>query len=73
MSVGPIIKIGVVTTSDRAAAGIYPDEGTPEVVVVLRELLLTPFEALTRLVPDERALIEQRLIDLVDAEGCCLV
>ena len=34
---------------------------------------MTPFEALTRLVPDERALIEQRLIDLVDAEGCCLV
>ncbi len=67
------VKIGVVTTSDRAAAGVYVDEGTPEVVGVLRELLLTPFEAVARLVPDERALIEQRLIELVDVDGCCLV
>ncbi|MDP2340836.1 MAG: molybdopterin adenylyltransferase [Deltaproteobacteria bacterium] len=67
------IRIGVVTTSDRAAAGVYVDEGTPEVVGVLRELLLTEFEAVTRLVPDEQPLIEQRIKDLVDVDGCCLV
>lgn len=71
------IQIGVVTTSDRASAGVYVDEGTPEVVGVLREFLSTPFEAVCRLVPDDQPIIEQRLIDLVDppfaAGGCCLV
>ena len=73
MSAPAPTRIGVVTTSDRASAGVYVDEGTPEVIGVLRELLLTPFEAVTRLVPDERPLIEQRLIDLVDVEDCCLI
>lgn len=66
-------KIGVVTTSDRASAGVYVDEGTPEVVGVLREFLATPFEAVCRLVPDDQPLIEQRLIELIDVEGCALV
>lgn len=67
------VRVGVVTTSDRAAAGVYQDEGTPEVVAVLREFLRTEFEAVCRLVPDEQPLIEQRLIDLVDVEECALV
>ena len=32
-----VFKVGVITTSDRAAAGVYVDEGTPEVVGVLRQ------------------------------------
>lgn len=67
------VRIGVVTTSDRASAGVYVDEGTPEVVGVLRELLATPFEAVCRLVPDEQAQIAAHLEELVDDEGCCLV
>lgn len=67
------VKIGVVTTSDRASAGVYVDEGTPEVVTVLRELLRTEFSAVCRLVPDEQAVIEGALRALVDVEGCCLV
>jgi molybdopterin adenylyltransferase len=66
-------KVGVVTTSDRASAGVYVDEGTPEVVSVLRDMLRTPFEAVCRLVPDEQPLIEARLRELVDDEGCQLV
>jgi molybdopterin adenylyltransferase len=68
-----IARIGVVTTSDRAARGDYVDKGTPEVVAVLRELLATEFEAVCRLVPDEQPLIEQRIVDLVDVDKCCLV
>ena len=67
------VKIGVVTTSDRASAGVYVDEGTPEVVGVLREFLRTEFTAVCRLVPDEQAVIEAALRELVDVEGCCLV
>ncbi len=68
-----VIKIGVVTTSDRASAGVYVDQGTAELVSVLQEMLASEFEAVCRLVPDEQALIEQRLIELVDEVGCCLV
>ena len=66
-------KVGVVTTSDRASAGVYKDEGTPEVVAVLRDMIRTPFELHAHLVPDERPLIEARLIDLVDDVGCHLI
>lgn len=67
------IQIGVVTTSDRASAGQYADEGTPEVVAVLREMLDVDFDAVCRLVPDEQAVIERHLMELVDDVGCCLV
>jgi molybdopterin adenylyltransferase len=67
------VKIGIVTTSDRAAAGQYEDQGTPEVVGVLREFLRTPFAPICRLIPDERDQIERALAALVDDEGCCLV
>jgi molybdopterin adenylyltransferase len=73
VSADAAFKVGVVTTSDRASAGVYQDLGTPEVVGVLRELFATPFEAHCRLVPDERALIEARLTELVDDERCSLV
>jgi molybdopterin adenylyltransferase len=66
-------QIGVVTTSDRASAGVYQDEGTPEVAAVLREMIATPFLLHTRLIPDEQPLIEARLKELVDDVGCQLI
>lgn len=65
--------IGIVTTSDRASRGEYRDQGTPELEAALRDMLRTPFEVAARLIPDERALIEEALIELVDEVGCCLV
>jgi molybdopterin adenylyltransferase len=70
---GVPVKIGVVTTSDRASAGVYADLGTPEVVAVLQQMLATSFVPVCRLVPDERAAIEQALRSLVDDERCCLI
>ena len=66
-------KIGIVTTSDRASRGEYRDQGTPELEAALREMIRTPFDVEARLVPDERALIEETLRELVDEVGCCLV
>ncbi|MBI1945613.1 MAG: molybdopterin adenylyltransferase [Deltaproteobacteria bacterium] len=66
-------KIGIVTTSDRASRGEYQDQGTPELEAALKEMIRTPFDAVSRLIPDDRALIEQTLIELVDEVGCCLV
>jgi len=73
MTSQPTLKVGIVTTSDRAAAGTYQDLGTPEVLTVLREMLRTPCEAHCRLVSDEAPLIETRLLELIDDVGCHLV
>lgn len=66
-------KIGIVTVSDRASAGIYRDEGGPAIEAALKEIIATPWCAVRRLVPDERHQIEQALIDLTDIERCCLI
>lgn len=69
----PPLRIGVVSVSDRASAGIYEDKGIPGLLEWLQGALTTPWEPVTRLIPDERALIEQTLIELCDREGCGLV
>lgn len=67
------IRIGMVSISDRAAAGIYEDKGIPALIVWLRSALITPFEPVTRLINDDRAGIEATLRELVDEVGCSLV
>ena len=67
------IRIGLVSISDRASAGVYQDQGIPSLEQWLGQALTTPWEAVVRLIPDERAVIEQTLIELVDQQGCGLV
>ncbi|MRR54246.1 MAG: molybdopterin adenylyltransferase [Deltaproteobacteria bacterium] len=67
------IRIGLVSVSDRASQGVYPDKGIPALQEWLEAALATPWEALPRLIPDEQAEIEAVLRDLVDRQGCCLV
>ncbi|MGE7472174.1 molybdopterin adenylyltransferase [Bosea sp. NPDC003192] len=66
-------KIGIVTVSDRASAGIYADEGGPAILDYFSKALASPWQAVTRVIPDERAGIAQTLIELADKEGCCLI
>lgn len=68
-----ILKIGLVSVSDRASAGVYTDQGIPELQAWLQTAITTPFELETRLIPDEQAVIEQTLIELVDSHACHLV
>lgn len=67
------LKIGLVSVSDRASRGVYPDQGIPELQTWLEAALIEPFEIETRLIPDEQAEIEQTLIELVDMQHCHLV
>jgi molybdopterin adenylyltransferase len=67
------IRIGIVTISDRASQGVYQDLGGPAIRECLMEILSCPWEAVPRLIPDERPVIEQTLKDLCDKEHCCLV
>ncbi|GKW12072.1 molybdopterin adenylyltransferase [Pectobacterium carotovorum subsp. carotovorum] len=68
-----VLRIGLVSVSDRASSGIYQDKGIPELESWLRSALTTPFDVETRLVPDEQSMIEQTLCELVDERGCHLV
>ena len=67
------IKIGLVSISDRASAGVYQDLGLPHLQDWLSKALITPWQAVTRLIPDEKSEIEFTLKQLVDDEGCSLV
>ncbi|MDX6916722.1 molybdopterin adenylyltransferase [Pectobacterium carotovorum] len=68
-----VLRIGLVSVSDRASNGVYQDKGIPELESWLRSALTTPFVVETRLVPDEQPMIEQTLCELVDERGCHLV
>ena len=73
MSEHDTVRIGLVATSDRAAQGVYRDEGIPALEQWLANALLNPLELERRLIPDERPVIEATLKELCDHEGCCLV
>ncbi|HDL6961870.1 TPA: molybdopterin adenylyltransferase [Yersinia enterocolitica] len=68
-----ILRIGLVSISDRASSGVYQDKGIPALEEWLASALTTPFAIETRLIPDEQTLIEQTLCELVDEMGCHLV
>jgi molybdopterin adenylyltransferase len=67
------MKIGRLTVSDRASAGVYADRSGPEIENVLREFLGndTKFESL--IVPDEVELISAALRKFADGLKCDMV
>lgn len=67
------LRIGLVSISDRASSGVYQDKGIPALEEWLGNALTTPFEIQTRLIPDEKPIIEQTLCELVDEMSCHLV
>jgi len=66
------IKIGVVTTSDRASKGIYEDISGKAIMDTMGEYLLNECEYEYRCIPDEQKLIEETLLELADLE-CDLI
>lgn len=66
-------KIGILTVSDRASAGIYEDLSGKAIIEVLSAYLSCEWEQVYRVIPDEQALIEEALKEMVDNEGCSLV
>ena len=67
-----LVRIGIVSVSDRASAGVYVDKGLPALKDWLSRALRNPVSFEERLIPDEQAGISATLIELVDA-GCSLV
>ena len=66
-------RIGVVTASDRASAGVYKDESGPAIEAYLARVLTTPFTILRRVIPDGFEKVRDTLIALADADGCDLI
>lgn len=67
------VKIGLVSVSDRASAGVYQDQGIPALQAWLESAVQNPIEYSTRLIPDEQDAIERALTELVDLDDCALV
>ena len=74
MVVNEELVIGLVSISDRASKGGCKDDGLSALEEWLRSAFAEPrWRAITRLIPDERPVIEDALRTLVDEEGCHLV
>lgn len=66
-------RIGIVTVSDRASAGVYEDLGGPAIRDFLTTHLTCEWTPVARLVPDEIPAVSGALIELADVEGCSLI
>lgn len=67
------VTIGLVSTSDRASHGIYPDEGIPSLKAWLDNAVKNPIRYVEALIPDEQSEIENTLKRMADTEQCDLV
>ena len=65
--------IGVITVSDRASSGQYEDISGPAIVSFLEGSIISEWEKICRIVPDERDSIEGAISDLSDNCGCSLI
>ena len=73
MSSLDILRVGVVSISDRASSGVYEDKGIPALKEWLAHAVRNPTDWHPRLIPDEQPQIEAALKQLVDEVGCHLV
>ena len=67
------VRIGVVSVSDRASAGVYQDKGIPALQSWLARAVRNPITWESRLIPDDEAGIAATLCELVDRARCDLV
>lgn len=66
-----MIKIGILTASDRASSGIYEDLSGKAIMEVLNSYLLTEWQSEYRLVSDEFEIIKETLLNL--SKVCSLI
>lgn len=66
-------KIGIVTVSDRASAGIYEDLSGKAIIDVLNQYLTSEWEPVYEVIPDEQDVIEATLIKMADEQNCSLI
>ncbi|HEY8900666.1 MAG TPA: molybdopterin adenylyltransferase [Chthoniobacterales bacterium] len=67
------MKVGRVTASDRAAAGIYEDLSGPAIEQALAAILPGVHTFVARLVADDTDILAATLAELADVERCELI
>lgn len=70
---GKPARIGILTVSDRASAGIYEDRSGPAALEWLRAHLVGDWEFVGRIVPDGADSVAGAMRHLCDVEGCDLL
>lgn len=67
------IKIGILTASDRASAGIYEDLSGPAIIDTLNDYLSSEWQPVYKIISDDQSNVEDALIEMADNEGCSLI
>jgi len=67
------MKIGIITVSDRASAGIYEDISGKAIIDTLNSYLTSPWEEVYEIIPDEQDIIEATMIKMADEQNCSLI
>ena len=67
------IKIGIITVSDRASAGVYEDLSGKAIIDTLNEYLTSEWKQVYKIIPDKQAAIENTIKQMSDKEACCLI
>jgi molybdopterin adenylyltransferase len=66
-------KIGIITVSDRASAGVYEDISGKAIIDTLNDYLISDWGEVYKVIPDEQDVIEKTMIEMVENDDCCLV
>lgn len=67
------IRIGIITVSDRASAGVYDDLSGIAIIDTLKDYLTSEWEPVYEVIPDEQPEIEIIMKRMSDEDGCCLI
>jgi molybdopterin adenylyltransferase len=63
-----MVRIGILTVSDRAARGDYEDLGGPAIAAWLDRAIVTPWEKVIRVIPDGVDSVKDALIKMCDTD-----
>lgn len=67
------IKIGVLTASDRASAGVYEDLSGQAIIDTLNDYLVSEWQPVYKVIADDQPGVEAALIEMADKDDCCLI
>jgi len=67
------VKIGILTMSDRASAGVYEDLSGKAIMDTMDDYLTSEWKSVYEVIPDDQTLIEEALKDMADVQECCLI
>lgn len=67
------LRIGIITSSDRANRGEYEDLSGPAIKKYWGDRLQNSVEWIEDILPDEQELLEKRLISMCDDSNCSLI